>query len=311
MEGIFYRFRSFTDWNKDRFSSEISDIVNNQLTFVNPKLFNDPFELEIHTTDNDLSKYIKDFTYYVMLHTFSYIYSIYQVRESANKLNEKDADKVYFQTVPEMDSVNLQWLRDKIVEKFSTIRRLTEEESYFLHLFDVFYFDKNSVDLCCFTKQIKSMYYWSHYANSHQGYAIEYSFPESLKNDKTGMFYPLKVFYINSINDFKQKQDWYSPVNVLNIKMDYDSVMSPFLMKSKDWETEKEFRLFIQAKDDFVKVDSHYHKINAIYLGLKFDRDSTMAQELIRISKEKGIKLKQMIKDESNNFIMNYQDIAK
>ena len=40
----FYRYRTFSDWDTNRFLSEMDDIKNNRINLISPKLFNDPYD---------------------------------------------------------------------------------------------------------------------------------------------------------------------------------------------------------------------------------------------------------------------------
>jgi hypothetical protein len=52
MNGSLYRYKTFSDWGKDRFLSEIDDIKNNRITLVSPELFNDPYDCLIPFFEN-------------------------------------------------------------------------------------------------------------------------------------------------------------------------------------------------------------------------------------------------------------------
>jgi hypothetical protein len=60
----FYRFRSFEDWNVERFLSEMEDIEEGKLTFVNPANFNDPFEYHGEMM-KDLNGVLEHFAYLI------------------------------------------------------------------------------------------------------------------------------------------------------------------------------------------------------------------------------------------------------
>jgi hypothetical protein len=53
-DGKFYRFRSLEDWSDERLESEMEDIQTDTLTFVNPKLFNDAYEMRLDKLENEL-----------------------------------------------------------------------------------------------------------------------------------------------------------------------------------------------------------------------------------------------------------------
>ena len=111
------------------------------------------------------------------------------------------------------------------------------------------------IKIACFSEYKDSMLMWSHYANYHKGFCIEYDTSKSELFEK----YMLPIIY---------KKDRYDATKCFLTKNKNIGV-NPVLYKSNVWEYEKEWRMFDYAsnfeegKDFMVLKDA----ITAIYLG--------------------------------------------
>ncbi|MCD8356105.1 MAG: DUF2971 domain-containing protein [Clostridia bacterium] len=125
--------------------------------------------------------------------------------------------------------------------------------------------------LCCFMEDNKSKLMWSHYADGHKGFCIEYDFSESEFYD---FVYP--VCYRNSVYTVENSdnRNCYLPV---------------IITKSADWSYENEWRvLFSSRKFGLQKAP----RIRAIYLGVKTSDED--CQKMVEICKKKTIDLYHM-----------------
>lgn len=155
---------------------------------------------------------------------------------------------------------------------------------------------------------------WAHYANKYKGICIEYDFSK-LNNDI--LFHLFPVFYTN----FK-KEDMglqYTIEEHLDLKqMNYErsflndvdylkDIMHLFLIKSKDWEYEKEWRLLFtypqlyNSADDvgdedcreFYNIHSQTisveNCIKSVYLGARIEK--IKKDHIVEICKKLGIKV--------------------
>lgn len=155
---------------------------------------------------------------------------------------------------------------------------------------------------------------WAHYANKYKGICIEYDFSK-LNNDI--LFHLFPVFYTN----FKKKDMGlqYTIEEHLDLKqMNYErsfpndvdylkDIMPLFLIKSKDWEYEKEWRLLFtypqlyNSADDvgdedcpeFYNVHSQTisveNCIKSVYLGARIEK--IKKDHIVEICKKLGIKV--------------------
>lgn len=140
---------------------------------------------------------------------------------------------------------------DKKVLKEETTKCLKED------LKDIVSSLRKEIRVTCFTENFLSPLMWSHYADKHQGFCIEYDLSRIAEGYRRCI---LPIIYSNTKCD----------VTDAIISKNTNLLMNPFYYKSKDWEYEKEWRMVIfenMIKDgeyfaDFSQV------ITGIYLGL-------------------------------------------
>lgn len=155
---------------------------------------------------------------------------------------------------------------------------------------------------------------WAHYANKYKGICIEYDFSK-LNNDI--LFHLFPVFYTNLKKEDMGLQ--YTIEEHLDLKqMNYErsfpndvdylkDIMPLFLIKSKDWEYEKEWRLLFtypqlyNSADDvgdedcpeFYNVHSQTisveNCIKSVYLGARIEK--IKKDHIVEICKKLGIKV--------------------
>jgi hypothetical protein len=260
----FYRFRSFVDWDTDRFLSEMEDIERNKLTFVNPELFNDPFEI-CGTNYPDKISSDENLEYMLLAQC---IKAIQFFKEMLRKYNI-DVKDILIETQEELIKV-FHLIKDAMLNPESEEWENNDVNEFILLSLCIFKWN-----VCCLTKEINSIYYWSHYAKGHYGYAIKYSIEK--QNSLPYFSYPEPVEYI----DYNEKQI---------------GIMPSILIKSKDWENEREFRIFYADAQSIKKRDLlPYEALGGIYLGLRFDEDSLKGKYLLNICKNKNIPVFKMV----------------
>ena len=140
--------------------------------------------------------------------------------------------------------------------------------------------------IACFCESIESVVMWSHYAQNHQGFALEYNLRDTLVHPiKNVGIYP--VIYNDERLDVSIYMAWafLGMIGINSPIPDMLSSMKIALHKSKQWEYEKEWRMIDSTIRDFTSNDpSVIHiKPTAIYYGqriAKEDKDKlhTIAQ---------------------------------
>lgn len=116
--------------------------------------------------------------------------------------------------------------------------------------------------ICCFSRKRDSILMWSHYAEKHQGFCLEF-----VTNIRLDGINPLDVNYVTNFNkaDFNHNPD--------------TAVFHLVYTKSKAWEYEEELRALVPnlGKDELRKIRYRSEDLKAIYLGVN-STDSLVKQ---------------------------------
>ena len=153
--------------------------------------------------------------------------------------------------------------------------------------------------ICSFSTIFDSILMWAHYAKSHTGFCIEYNSleVEMKKNIIFPILYKEKLLDITNAAMLEEE------------KRNNTYLIKATLIKSKEWEYEKEWRLIVQPKLErnkkYLDNDTYDMPIpKAICMGLNITEDNK--KRLLSICKDKKIPLYQMIKD-SKYYKLKYE----
>ena len=144
---------------------------------------------------------------------------------------------------------------------------------------------KNLFLVGCLCTSYKNRLMWSHYADSHKGFCIEYDFSEP--EDEVLSKLPLPVFY----SENRPLVPWKAAIDnsVENMEEAYAEIMMGLLTKDKEWEYENEWRILIGATED---SEFKMPRVSCIYLGASIEKENR--DKVIAIAKERNIPVKQM-----------------
>lgn len=155
--------------------------------------------------------------------------------------------------------------------------------------------------MTCFSESNKSVLMWSHYAKNHEGICVEYDFKRLYstldKYDVLGHLFP--VVYRNKRTQYRDLESLTKSLSMLrdaireNIVYDGEEELTDLLplllIKSTDWDYEKEWRILYTKKQMYDINDDELYRMNiplkcvsAIYLGYRIDPE--VKQNLIEIS---------------------------
>ena len=147
---------------------------------------------------------------------------------------------------------------------------------------------KSSLKICSFSATAESIIMWSHYADQHRGFCVEYDL-QSLpaENLFVRMMYP--VIYSEKLFDATR---YY--LSVLQDRKGFN-ILFPVLaslFKSPEWSYEQEWRLVIPA--NMVKEPSPWRvpAPKRLYLGSRIDAEQR--ESLLSITRKKDIEVYQM-----------------
>lgn len=116
---------------------------------------------------------------------------------------------------------------------------------------------RSKMRITCFAESNLNALMWSHYADKHQGFCIEYDLGKINKGYRNSI---LPIIYSEIRCD----------VTDAIISENTNLLMNPFYYKSKEWEYEKEWRMVIF--EDMIKDGEYFadfsQGVSGIYLGL-------------------------------------------
>lgn len=305
-----FRYRPCNEMQFDAF-------YNDKIYAVNAKMFNDPYDC--------LIQYNKDYLYN-SIKTGTSIETIKVLRDSlknGGKLPEiweslygEERAKVIKDVICnatdedlERQAITFEVNKKNFFDNIDKILKQAEE-----HL-------RCNTYIACFSETVKSITMWSHYANSHKGFVLEYNLKNlnyqcdtcaqngNCKDRIIHNLYP--IIYDNRRYDATSFVEYYLGLSLglnaqINDKMYYTKAA---LHKSPQWQYEKEWRLFLNKNNSTglscldIKI-----KPKAIYYGNDI---SPINKKILReIAKEKGLKEYQMYIDtQSDRYSMKYREL--
>ncbi|MBG0768305.1 DUF2971 domain-containing protein [Methanococcus maripaludis] len=156
---------------------------------------------------------------------------------------------------------------------------------------------KKRIYICCFSESKDSKLMWSHYADSHKGFCIEYDFnseytEEGLKCSLFPVIYGEEIFDIVPYA-FEKNQNRLVHIHIA-------------MFKEISWKYEKEWRLIYTEALQQGRGNKKGPVITAIYLGAKIDENDK--QILMNIANEYDISVYQM---EIEDYNLNAKLIQK
>lgn len=289
-----FRYRPLDINDKDVFERQIDAFKNDKVYAVTADRFNDPYDTLARYDINAIKEYIKTSI------SLNYLVQLKSYLEQGNDFPESTK-----QMYPEgfIDNIRSQILSHNIesmvddIEKYKS-QLLSSIDFWFPIIAKV---SKRFVTIACFCETVQSIPMWSHYASSHQGFALEYEFRPTLsKGIENCGIYP--VIY----DDERIDASMYVACSFLRLfgisikNPDALSYIKCSLYKAKLWEYEKEWRLLNYTPKNVFESGASMiqYKPSAIYYGA--DMQSTIKEQLHDIAKNKGINEYEMYIDDAS-----------
>lgn len=137
----------------------------------------------------------------------------------------------------------------------------------------------------CLCTNYKNRLMWSHYADGHHGFCIEYDYSEL--NELTSNALPLPVVY----SPKRPLIPWEAALDnsAENVRQATAQITSGLLVKDIAWAYENEWRILIDAKQN---PNIKMPKITCIYLGVNISQ--TNRNKILKLAKQLSIPVKQM-----------------
>ncbi|MCM1315718.1 MAG: DUF2971 domain-containing protein [Prevotella sp.] len=147
----------------------------------------------------------------------------------------------------------------------------------------------NRFRISCFTQNPFSMLMWSHYAQSHQGFCIEYQCP-TWSDDNSDIYCNLfPVIYTDERINLNDEFLAFETNGTLTKTELWNIYKYGLLSKNIDWKYQQEWRLI--SYDNLLSSSNDYNckffKIKKVYLGNKMTKENRL--KIVQICKDKDI----------------------
>ncbi|MBQ8633518.1 MAG: DUF2971 domain-containing protein [Lachnospiraceae bacterium] len=137
----------------------------------------------------------------------------------------------------------------------------------------------------CLCTSYKNRLMWSHYADGHKGFCIEYDFSGTDKETLSKI--PAPVIYSKK----RPQVPWKAAIDnsTQNLEEAYKDILIGLLTKDEIWEYENEWRIFVNATEN---SELAMPSVSCIYLGAAIDKKNR--DIILEIAREHNIPVKQM-----------------
>lgn len=116
------------------------------------------------------------------------------------------------------------------------------------------------VGICCLTKKPDNILMWSHYAENHEGFVVEFTVDDSPQN-----------IHMNNVEErlFGWDVEYTKDMPIITAgERDFNAVKDVFLMKSPDWSYEAEYRVLSMKKGAGIHAFDQ-KRISKVIAGVK------------------------------------------
>lgn len=293
-----YRYRNFTPYN-------IENLKNGVEWQSYPSEFNDPFDARLTITADSLKK---DW-FQRKLDVF-----IEALRQTGVEFSSKEVEQIRSSENPMVMFSRIVLAQDpQLVGQMEVINEMAtfldsavglEMEQITDKFRDAF---SNGYLIVCFSEEKDNVLMWSHYAENHTGYCIEYDFKALGPNHpRVRMLQP--VIYTD---DFFDATEYYK--NAISGSQDFNNLYGiyPTISKSTQWAYEKEWRTIFPWGPGVAKNDKEMRSLpmptpKRLLLGAKISEENK--QIILDIAKEKKIPVYQMTLDK-NGFKLGEESV--
>ena len=292
-----FRFRAFEKKSVDAFQNDI-------IYAVTADKFNDPYDTLVRYDLEGVKKWVNTVmnteTLGQMKTSFAQGWDLPMEVNHILPKEMTDTLKVALSMIEDIKDFEgrIEDTRQKMISLIETYFPILSETS------------KRYSAIACFSESIESVLMWSHYANSHKGFALEYDFRPTLEEPikNVGLFPIVYSEERLDISDYIA----YEFLRILGIpaKMpDIAVLIKNALWKSDIWAYEKEWRMIDSTPRDITdeKASAIHYKPVAIYYGRHMSGDDK--KRLHGVAMEKGINEFEMYLDySSRKYEMLYRE---
>lgn len=303
MPNSLFRYRSLDGSKRDE--AQIDAFKNDTIYAVTADRFNDPYDTLVRYDEESIIQYVK------LMTSRDFLEGLKKWFATGNDLSD-EVKRVLPNGMVESFKEKLLSVNDfsELENSIEKSRRnlIAQVEIFFPILSEMC---KKYSTIACFSESIESILMWSHYANSHQGFALEYNFRPTLEKPiKNVGIYP--VIYDDVRQDISQYMIW-SFIRMMGIQApnpDCGMYLKIALHKSSVWAYEQEWRMINMTPRTITDTtpSTIQYKPVAIYYGKHISGNRKM--QLHQIAQEKGLREYEMFIDySSEKYEMRHREV--
>lgn len=292
-----FRFRAYNELSVDAFQNDI-------IYAVTADKFNDPYDTLVRYDLEEIEKWVNTVMNTETLGQMKKWYAQgWDLPKEVKHILTKDMTDALKVALSSIENIKDFEGRIEATRK----RMISLIETYFPILSET---SKKYSAIACFSESIESVLMWSHYANSHKGFALEYNFRSILEQPikNVGLFpvvYSEERFDISDYIAYEFLRIWGIPAKMPDIAASIKNA----LWKSDIWAYEKEWRMIDSTPRDITddKASAIHYKPVAVYYGRHMSIGDK--KRLHEVAQEKGINEFEMYLDySSKKYEMLYRE---
>lgn len=294
-----FRYRNCSEMSIEAFE-------NDKVYALTADMFNDPYDMllrfDIEAVKNMFNSLLSNESFY----------RLKDVLGKGKTLPDIVKQNFDQENISQIKNIVLSITNDSEIDSFISNRRnevMDMVDLYFPLL--ATFVNKRTATISCFSETIKSVTMWSHYADYHKGFVLEYDLRPTLSNGIPNVgIYP--VIYNDKRYDGTQYILW-EFLRMLGVKLPNPDTLSYIkcaLHKSSQWEYEKEWRLIdSNLRDNIISENKTWVSLKptAIYYGTNISSDNK--NRLHSIAQGKNLKEYNMYIDYAfDKYEMQYRE---
>lgn len=294
-----FRYRNCSEMSVEAFE-------NDKVYALTADMFNDPYDMllrfDIEAVKNMFNSLLSNESFY----------RLKDVLGKGKILPDIVKQNFDQENISQIKNIVLSITNDSEIDSFVSNRRnevMDMVDLYFPLL--ATFVNKRTATISCFSETIKSVTMWSHYADYHKGFVLEYDLRPTLSNGIPNVgIYP--VIYDDKRYDGTQYILW-EFLRMLGVKLPNPDTLSYIkcaLHKSSQWEYEKEWRLIdSNLRDNIISENKTWVSLKptAIYYGTNISSDNK--NRLHSIAQGKNLKEYNMYIDYAfDKYEMQYRE---
>lgn len=280
----------------------IQALENNTVYLQSPIYFDDPYDSLITIDKREFMSRMIDF--YAELCEYQFIsapgyeqklneFSFFIAKELQNG---REIENIFYLQNIEDKVLHDNILASVLLCKYCIVERYKQDKDKVQKAIDLMIFenyDHAQKFLCekfrisCFTTTPYSMLMWSHYANGHKGFCIEYDLAAIPDSPLFSKLFP--VIYCDERISLIEQCIEFNTQKVLTNESLWKVFKYGLLMKSVDWKYQNEWR-YISYDSKYANIGDYnckFFPVSKVFLGNKMNQDNQ--QKIVNICRTKGI----------------------